>query len=166
MNFNIDISTYILTVVTLIIGWLLNILAMRFASKRTQELEKKKLLQTKIEELANLVYEVEKSYRKMWGEIAANHFSNKESLNMEGINLPFDKIQILINFYFPQLKPAYDDLLKEKDIFGEKIFPTLRERDDKKRSVLFKDITHTYDRLEKACEKICSLSSGISQEIM
>ncbi|MCX5824651.1 MAG: hypothetical protein NTY86_14400 [Deltaproteobacteria bacterium] len=166
MNFKVDISTYILTVVTLIIGWFLNILAMRFASKRTQELEKKKLLQTKIEELANLVYEVEKSYRKLWGEIAVNHFSSKQPLNMDGINLPFDKIQILINFYFPQLKPAYNDLVKEKDSFGEKIFPTLREGDEKKRSELFKDITRTHGRLEKACENICSLSSGISQEIM
>jgi hypothetical protein len=166
MNFKVDMSTYILTIATLIIGWLLNIIAMRFASKRTQELEKKKLLQTKIEELANLVYEIEKSYRKIWGEIAACHYSKKELLNMESINLPFDKIQILINFYFPQLKPAYDNLIKEKDSFGDKIFPTLREQNDEKRKELFKGITQTHERLEKACENICSLSSIISQEIM
>jgi len=165
MNPKLDISTYVLTLITVIVGWLLNHLSMRFASKRTQELEKKKILLTKIEELANLVDEIVKSYRNIWGEIVANLSIGKQ-VSVEGINLPFAKIQILINFYFPQLKPEYEILVKETDSFGRKIFPVLDERDEKKRGGLFVDLTAVHQRINVACERICVLSSKIAQDIM
>ena len=119
---------------------------MRFTFKKTQEVEKRKLLQTKMEELANLTDEIEKSYRRVWGEILKNISSGKYDISVEGVNLPFARMKILITFYFPQLRAEYDALLKERDIFGSRMFPVLRETDRKKGEELFVTLVHRTNR--------------------
>lgn len=165
MDLKIDISTYLLTIVTLLIGWVLNLLSMRFTFKRTREIEKRKLLQTKIEELANLIDEMVRSYRKLWGEIAVSVSAGRQ-ISVEGINPPFTKIQILIEFYFPQLRQDYQTLIKETGDFGRNIFPTLNEQDKIKRGQLFGDLTVNHERINKACERIAQLSANIARNLI
>lgn len=161
MKSQVDIFTYILPLITLIIGWLLNLLSTMFIYKRTIELEKKKLIQTKIEELTQLIDEVSKAYMKIWVKIK----HSGTDVDFEGVNLPFVRIKILISFYFPELKPEYEILLKERDDFGNKILPVLIETDKVKRSQLYLELTKSLQRIIKLCdETFCISASKIAQK--
>jgi hypothetical protein len=163
VNLKPDITTYLLTLITIFVGWLLNLLSTRLAHRKTQELEKRKMLQAKIEEFACLVDEIEKAYRKVWSAVAVS-VSSKKPLELSPLDIPFARARILIDFYFPQIGQTYEILMKERKDFGDKIFPTVNEQDEKKQAKLFMDLTETHKRVEVACGKLCALAAEIAQK--
>ncbi len=152
------------------IGWFLNFVTTTFILKKNHELEKKKILREKIEELAKVVYELEEMYKQILAKILVNAETN-EKIDSEGLvrkdTLPSLLLsKILIYFYFPELKPEYNLLIKEKDRIGKKILDFLKEDDKVKRKKMAAEILYESDKISKLCDKVIFLSEKIAQKLL
>jgi len=160
--------TVIIPIITLIIGWLLNLFSTKITFKKTRELEKRKLLQTKIEEIAKLIDEIDQDYTQIWGKVVSNVRLgvklNAEIVNIP--NIPFSRVQILIDFYFPKLKIEYNELIKEKNKFVVQLVSLIDEKNKTNQEGLIYAITDTSEKIKKACEEIISSSLEIAKEIL
>jgi hypothetical protein len=158
----------LIPIITLIIGWFLNLFSTKVTFKKTRELEKKKLLQTKIEEIATLIDEIDQDYTQLWGKVVSIVKLGMK-INAETVNtpkIPFSRVQILIDFYFPKLKTEYNELIKEKSKFGKQLVLLIDETNKTNQEGLIYEITDTSERIRKTCEEIISSSVKVAQKIL
>ncbi len=73
-----NLKSFLLPVLLIAIGWLLGLITTKFTFKQTRELEKRKILREKIEELAKLVYKIKDEYRDISMKIIVNAVTNGE----------------------------------------------------------------------------------------
>jgi len=153
------------SILYIFIGWVLGLLSVEFNFRRTRELEKKKILQVKVEELVKLMYELSDEYTQISSEILAYTEVGKE-INLKGINantLLF--IRTLITFYFPELKTLYEELEGKKKEFSEMIVSWLK-KDQAFRKEIAAEIFVKSKEIDKVCEKVISSSTTIAQRLL
>jgi len=166
-----NLKSSLLAVFLLIVGWFLGLITTKFTFKQTRELEKRKILREKIEELAKLVYKLEDEYKQISTRIVTNAETGKE-INLEDLIStntlpPFPLISILIDFYFPELKTEYNELINKKEEFGKKVITFLKEKDKTNRKRIAGEIfLSELDEIDKICEKIISSSGKIAQRLL
>jgi len=161
-----NLKSFLPAVLLVAIGWLLNFITMKVTFKQTRELEKKKILREKIEELAKLVYKIKDIYRNISMKIIVNAVTNGEIKDMSENVLPFPLIRVLIDFYFPELKAEYNELADKKKEFGDQVVTFLKEKGQTRRKEIAGKIYSESDEIDEICEKIISSSSKIAQKLL
>jgi len=158
--------TVIIPIITLIIGWFLNLISTKVAFKKTEELEKKKLLQTKIEEIAKLVDEIDRGYNMIWTTITPTDSFIKPTPNLESFVISFRRVKIVIDFYFPELKPIFNELIKESQKFAEEFAYFSDAKNKTNQPGILNEIEDTINRINNKCGEIISLSAEIAQKLL
>jgi len=151
------------------IGWLLGLLSAEFNFKKTRELEKKKTLQAKIEELAELVDRTYKEDQQIWIEIPLF-----KEINLENIKrlMPFvidpshKRVRIMIDFYFPELKTEYEELINNHAHFMNQVLYLAEEKNQANREKILEEGGLALDEVKKVCDRMISSSSKIAQKLL
>jgi len=174
-----------LPAVLLIVGWLLGLITTKFTFKQARELEKRKILQEKIEELAKLTYKIKQDYAQIRNETRTNKAVLTKSGVSTGINLKnindasksienaFPPLYLLINFYFHdfyELNSEYNELLNKKEEVNKLLMPFylrdyLREGEEKCREAAEK-MNDTIKNIKTICDNIISSSKNYAQKLL
>jgi hypothetical protein len=176
-KFDIFIAV-IIPIITLIIGWFLNLFSANITFKKTRELEKNKSLQAKIEELAKLIYKIKQGYTQIGAETRTNKVTITENGVSTGINLKnigdalksigdtFPLLYLLINFYFPELKSEYDELLNKDEDINKLLIPFWLREDEERCREAEEKMSGTVGFILGICDHIISSSTKIAQKLL
>jgi len=80
--------------------------------------------------------------------------------------LPFPLIRILTDFYFPELKTEYNELVNKKKEFGEQVVTFFKEEDKTNRKRTAAVLLSESSKINEICEKIISSSGKIAQKLL
>jgi len=166
----------------IIIGWALGLLSglllAEYNFKKTKELEKKKNLQAKIEELAKLIYKIKQECTRIWTETRTNRVTITKNgvsteINLKNIEDALKSIKdvvpllyLLINFYFPELKSEYNKLSNKKENVNKLLVPFYLREDEERCREAAEKMNDTVKNIETICDNITSSSTTIAQRLL
>jgi hypothetical protein len=172
-----NLKSYLPAVFLLIVGWLLGLITTKFTFKQTRELEKRKILREKIEELAKLTYKIKQEYTQIRNETRTNKVVITKSGVSTGINLKnindasksiedaFPLLYLLINFYFHELKSEYNELLNKKEEINKSL-AILYLGKDEERCKAAEKINDTVKNIETIYDSIIFSSKNYAQALL
>ena len=132
-------------------------------SKRQRRWEVNRLIQTKLEDIAELLDDLESRYRKISGDAILKVHSGKPMV-YEG-RLPTARLNALISFYAPELVEEKKQLERLAHTFGEVLVKTIDVKSDEpQKKALIAELLRGHHQIEDACESMASKAAMIARD--
>jgi hypothetical protein len=82
--------------------------------------------------------------------------------------IPLERLQMLVDLYFPELKAKYQVLERGRDALGKHVADSIvrREAPHSERSAILAELTSTHKQAHDACESFLSAASDLFKRFL
>jgi gas vesicle protein len=154
---NANWITVVGTLTGAIIGAGIAILNARYQIKTQEKREKNKYIVSKLEDIFESISQFRKSYKENSLAWMKTLSSAQSELNLETkTNAPLERLQMLIGFYAPELKPELTKLLECRENYGDVLVDNfgVHKKDEQSRKKYLGALFHEERKISEQCDKI------------
>ena len=134
-------------------------------AKADRRWEVNRLIQSKLEAIAEILDDIEFRYRQISGDAMKSVLAAKPLEFKEG-RLPTARLNALVTFYAPELSEEKKELDKKLDDFGQSLARTIGNRslNESERKRLFEQLLRGHQHIEEACRAMSEKAALIARD--
>jgi len=149
-----------------VVGGILNHFTTKANFLRQTQWERDKILQQKLEEIAQVTEEIAFTYGKiMIGAI--NAISFRAELKIESEVVPFARLRMLVSFYAPELANHVHLITDAQNKFSEPLLKALdgRVREQPERQQINGDLVRIEGQMSRACNGLSEAAADLGRRL-
>lgn len=154
-----------MTVLGVVVGGVLQHFTSQRTIDRQHDWDRSRLLHEKLEQIAEEANDLGERMRKLYSDAIVNVDAG-EPYRPE-ISLPFAKLEMLLNFYAPELKQDYDQLVRLRDEMGSTLVNLVNGRiptEKRQKQELNEKLLTASRRAKQACEQLIQGASELGRD--
>jgi hypothetical protein len=147
-------------------GSLISYLATLVSIRREDKSENRAILISKIEEAHEVVRSIRQRYIESYGAYSTHLLIDKKLESNERKIIEIDRLEMLGNFYFPEMLPQINELNIRRRELGKVIGEVLIVKIKRSRSnkLIYDDLTNRYEKVDEACVDLFEKLSSIARK--